>query len=66
VDGLKSLLDEADLVKFAKFSPSAGNASDAVNHAREMVMHTTPVAVTPDILAPSQPSEPPSPVAGAS
>jgi hypothetical protein len=66
VDGLRPLLDEADLVKFAKFAPSPENASGAINRAREMVMHTTPVTAAPDILAPSEPSEPSSPVAGAS
>jgi hypothetical protein len=63
VGGLEPLLNEADLVKFAKFAPTTESAGQAINRAREMVIHTTPVAVTPDPLAPSEPS---SPVAGAS
>jgi hypothetical protein len=66
VDGLKSLLDEADLVKFAKFAPRAENAVAAINNAREMVIHTTPVVVTPDPLAPSEPAQPSEPVGKAS
>jgi len=66
VDGLAPLLDEADLVKFAKFAPSTESATHALDRAREIVRHTTPVAPAPDILSPSQPSQPSSPVAGAS
>lgn len=66
VDGLEPLLNEADLVKFAKVTPSPESATAAVNKAREMVIRTTPVASAPDILAPSEPSQPSSPVAGAS
>ncbi|HET6463304.1 MAG TPA: hypothetical protein VFH33_05830, partial [Candidatus Krumholzibacteria bacterium] len=66
VEGLEPLLNEADLVKFAKVTPSPESATAAVNHAREMVIRTTPVASTPDILAPSEPSQPSAPVAGAS
>ena len=66
VDGLEPLLNEADLVKFAKFAPSPDNATAAVSRAREMVIHTTPVVAAPDPLAPSEPSQPSAPVAGAS
>jgi hypothetical protein len=66
VDGLEPLLNEADLVKFAKFTPTTESAAVTVNRARELVIRTTPVAPAPDILAPSTPSEPSSPVAGAS
>ena len=66
IDGLGALLDEADLVKFAKFSPSIENATLAVNRAREIVIHTTPVVSTPDPLAPSEPAPPSQPLAGAS
>jgi hypothetical protein len=66
VDGLEPLLNEADLVKFAKFAPSAESATVALNHAREIVIHTTPVRPTPDPLAPSEPSQPSQPLAGAS
>lgn len=66
VEGLEPLLNEADLVKFAKFAPSADSATVALNHAREIVIHTTPVRPTPDPLAPSEPSQPSQPLAGAS
>jgi hypothetical protein len=66
VDGLGPLLDEADLVKFAKFAPSTESAAAAINRAREMVIHTTPVMAALDPLAPSQPSEPSEPVGKAS
>jgi hypothetical protein len=66
VDGLRPLLDESDLVKFAKYAPSPESATHALDRAREMVIHTTPVAQAPDILAPSQPSEPSEPVGKAS
>ena len=66
VDGLEPLLNEADLVKFAKFAPTPEIATQAVNQAREMVIRTTPVEVTPDILAPSASSEPTEPVGKAS
>jgi hypothetical protein len=66
VEGLETLLKEADLVKFAKFAPSADSATVALNHAREIVIHTTPVRPTPDPLAPSEPSQPSQPLAGAS
>jgi hypothetical protein len=69
VDGLEPLLNEADLVKFAKFAPTPESAAQAVSRAREMVIASTPVAATPDPLAPSeptQPREPSQPAAGAS
>jgi hypothetical protein len=66
VEGLSPLLDEADLVKFAKFAPSPDNAAAAVNRAREIVIRTTPVAATIDPLAPSEPAPPSQPVVGAS
>lgn len=43
VDGLGALLDEADLVKFAKFLPTTESASAAIQRARELVIATTPV-----------------------
>jgi len=56
VDGLAPLLDEADLVKFAKVTPSVDTAHDAVRRARELVIATTPVAAPVDPLAPSAPA----------
>jgi len=64
VDGLSRLLDEADLVKFAKFAPTAETASDAIRRARDLVVATTPAPAPVDPLAPSQAPTPP--VAGAS
>jgi hypothetical protein len=66
VGGLEKLLNEADLVKFAKFAPAIDDAAAALNRAREIIIATTPVAKTDDLLAPSEPSQPSSPVAGAS
>lgn len=66
VGDLEPLLNESDLVKFAKYVPTPEIATHAVSRAREIVIHTTPVAQAPDILAPSEPSQPSSPVAGAS
>ena len=66
VDGLEKLLNEADLVKFAKFTPTPESAAVAINHAREIVILTTPVVSAPDLLAPSPPSEPSEPVGKAS
>ena len=66
VGGLEPLLDESDLVKFAKYAPTPETATQAVNQAREIVMRTTPVEVTPDILAPSVSSDPSEPVGKAS
>lgn len=63
VDGLEKLLNEADLVKFAKFTPTTESAAVAVNRAREIVIHTTPVVSTPDPLAPSEPPAPSQPSA---
>jgi hypothetical protein len=42
IDGLGALLDEADLVKFAKFLPDAKSATAAIDRARDMVIATTP------------------------
>jgi hypothetical protein len=47
VDGLRPLLDEADLVKFAKFSPDVESAAAVVVRAREMVTATTPIPAAP-------------------
>ncbi len=66
VDGLSPLLDEADLVKFAKFSPSTDSAAHAIERAREIVINTTPVVTDSDLLAPSESSEPSQPATGAS
>ena len=44
VAGLNALLDEADLVKFAKVTPTAESAAGAVGRAREVVTSTTPLA----------------------
>jgi hypothetical protein len=66
VGDLEPLLNESDLVKFAKYVPTPEIATHAVNRAREIVVHTTPVAPAPDILAPSEPAQPSSPVGGAS
>jgi hypothetical protein len=52
IDGLGTLLDEADLVKFAKFTPSADSAAEAVQRARELVMAMRPAPVV-DPLAPA-------------
>jgi hypothetical protein len=43
IAGLGALLDEADLVKFAKFSPDVPSAGAAVNRTRDLVNATTPV-----------------------
>lgn len=57
IGGLRAVLDEADLVKFAKFTPTADSANAAIGHAREIVIATTPVAVAEtDPLAPSRAS----------
>lgn len=66
VDGLSALLDEADLVKFAKFAPSVESAAHALDRAREIVINTTPVVTHSDLLAPSESSEPSQPATGAS
>lgn len=58
VDGLAPLLDEADLVKFAKFAPSVENAAHALDRARSIVINTTPVVKHDDLLSPSEPSQP--------
>ncbi len=66
VDGLEPLLNQADLVKFAKFTPTPESAAVTVNQARELVMRTTPVVQAFDPLAPSEPSPPSQPSVGAS
>jgi len=43
---LRSLLEEADLVKFAKFNPTIDNAGNAVSDARRMVDITKPDRTT--------------------
>lgn len=45
VEGLGALLDEADLVKFAKFKPDTTRADAALGSAREIVVATTPRVV---------------------
>jgi hypothetical protein len=42
VDGLDALLNEADLVKFAKYRPDAGTAAAAIASARKIVVATAP------------------------
>lgn len=42
VDGLGALLEEADLVKFAKFHPDLARAESAIERARRIVVETTP------------------------
>jgi len=42
VDGLGSVLDEADLVKFAKFTPSPEAGIGVIARARDIVIATTP------------------------
>jgi len=44
IDGLSVLLEEADLVKFAKHVPAREDASRAIERAREIVRATTPRA----------------------
>ena len=51
VAGLGALLDEADLVKFAKFSPDVESATATVNRAREIVRATTPAPAQTDDAA---------------
>jgi hypothetical protein len=47
VDGLDVLLNEADLVKFAKFRPDATSALQAIEAARAIVIATTPREIAP-------------------
>jgi len=47
VEGLEALLNEADLVKFAKLKPESAAALRALESARAIVVATTPRAVTP-------------------
>jgi uncharacterized protein YjiS (DUF1127 family) len=42
VDGLAALLNEADLVKFAKYTPDVTRADAALGRARDVVVSTTP------------------------
>jgi hypothetical protein len=53
VEGLPPLLDEADLVKFAKFVPAAEAGNAAVARARDIVVATTPrpAPAVPDAAA---------------
>jgi hypothetical protein len=51
VDGLEALLNEADLVKFAKFKPDAPSAQRALDAARAIVVATTPRAPQPAEVA---------------
>ncbi len=46
VDGLEPLLNESDLVKFAKFEPRPETATAAIEAARAIVVTTTPRDVT--------------------
>lgn len=50
IDGLGALLGEADLVKFAKLTPSRETAVAAIERARAIVVDTTPrvVPATPE------------------
>lgn len=51
VDRLEAFLNEADLVKFAKFRPDAATALRLMESARAIVVGTTPRAVTPEPAA---------------
>ncbi len=42
IDGLGALMNEADLVKFAKFTPAPASATAAIASARSIVIATTP------------------------
>jgi hypothetical protein len=46
-DRLLQLLDEADLVKFAKYSPEPEAAQRVLDVARRWVRETVPAAATP-------------------
>jgi hypothetical protein len=48
IDGLGALMTEADLVKFAKYTPTPASASAAIESAREIVVATTPRSVPSD------------------
>jgi hypothetical protein len=50
VDGLGAVLDEADLVKFAKFTPSPEAGLGVIARARDIVITTTP-RVEPEAVA---------------
>ncbi len=45
IDGLGALMTEADLVKFAKYTPTPVTATAAIESAREIVVATTPRSV---------------------
>lgn len=45
IEGLAALLEEADLVKFAKFKPDVAHAEAALGSARDVVVSSTPRAV---------------------
>ncbi len=53
IDGLGVLLDEADLVKFAKFTPTVDQAGDAVRRARDLVVATRPTPATDPLTPPA-------------
>ncbi|MDH3215480.1 MAG: hypothetical protein OEN01_04205 [Candidatus Krumholzibacteria bacterium] len=42
IDGLEPLLQEADLVKFAKFKPDVARGKSAMQTAKDVVVRTTP------------------------
>ena len=42
VEKLENLLNEADLVKFAKYLPGEASGTEAMSSAREIVVKTTP------------------------
>lgn len=52
VDKLDDLLNEADLVKFAKHVPSVESATAAMSTAREIVVKTTPRRIVADDTIP--------------
>jgi len=51
IAGLNALLEEADLIKFAKVTPTVESAHAAVQRAREIVMATRPVVVAESVEA---------------
>ncbi len=51
VDGLGALLEEADLVKFAKLRPDGTRAQRAIENARRIVVETTPRAAPVESVA---------------
>lgn len=53
IDGFAGLLNEADLVKFAKFRPDMETGKNALETARDIVVRTTP---KPVLTEPEEPS----------